>query len=230
MCLFPKLRPSGSQVLIIRLEVLRRDRHNDRGVRVVCHPVEVAHAVDRQSSGLAGCVYDKSARAHTERVHAAPVAACVRELVVGARQQLCGVPVLRTVDPLPLVLHAHAHGKCLRLHRKAALIQPLHGVPRRVSDRQHGDLRIDGHASGLSRAMHCSEASFLYGKAGDGGVCHHRSAQFLNLLLHPRHDRAKPVRADMRLVSVQDLLRRSELNKSPQNIVAASVAILDQSI
>ena len=104
-------------------EILRANLHEKRGVRHARIALVAAHAVRRDTKKLGRRRDDLSARAHAEGIRA-PAAhlVLIREAIVGDRQ--AHIPsilsVLRTIDEFLGMLDAHAHGKRLRLQKKAA--------------------------------------------------------------------------------------------------------------
>ena len=104
-------------------EILRANLHEKCGVRHARIALVAAHAVRRDAGKLGRRRNDLPARAHAEGIRApATQLVLIREAIVGDRQaHIPGIlPVLRAIDESLWMLNAHAHGKRLRLQKKAA--------------------------------------------------------------------------------------------------------------
>ena len=205
-------------------EILRADLHEKRGVRHARIALIAAHAVRRDAGKLGGCRNDLPARAHAEGVRApAAQLVLIREAVVGDRQAhipgiLC---VLRAIDESLWMLNAHAHGKRLRLQKKAARKKHLVCVARRVSNGEescsslHTLLAVDDERE--ERAVFQLD------------VCHLRqeanlAAQAADLLTDVLNDVAQEVGADMRLVQILDLFGCARRHESVEHLAHERVA------
>ena len=205
-------------------EILRRHLHEQRGVRDTGVAAVVAHAVRHEPTRLRGRRDDLSARTHAERVRAAPrLAILIRQRVVRDRQsRLAGIrTVLRPVDEVLRMLDAHAHGERLRLHREPARIEHLIRIARRMADAEKCCIRLDAL---LSRDDERGEPSARELHIRDLRAEAHLAAKAADLLTQVLYDRAQKIRTDMRLVQVEDLLRRARRNECLEHIAHVRIA------
>ena len=199
-------------------EILRRDLHQERRI---CHTRIariVAHAIRHEMACFRRRRDDMAARAHAERIRPAPrLMVLERQRIVGDRQTrvACVFAILRAVDEFLRMLDAHADGECLRLHREALFIEHRIRVTRRVADAEERRVRRDAL---LTIHDECRKLSTRELHIRDLCPKAHLAAEADDLLADIFHDCPQEIRADMRLVQVADLLRRTRRDERFEHV------------
>ena len=128
--------------------------------------------------------------------------------------QRLSLPVHRRIDHTLRVLHAKAHREAFCLHRNPPLLQHCKRIPRTVSDRQNDSLRFE-------KSLRCQKTpayALLDHKIRHPRSEEKRGAVFLQILVHPLDHRHQHIRPDVRLIVVQNFLRRTETHKCLEHV------------
>ena len=196
---------------MIAAEILRANAHQHGGIGIAPVAGMMAHAVHVHAARLAGSVDHLSAGAHAEGVHAALIRRGHIELVLRRRQGGMSrvAPVLRTVDLLLQMLDAHAHGKRLLLHGQTQVKQPFISIPRAMADGEVYVAGFDFIRLPVPDHLGGNHAAILQTKPCEPAPEARLPAQPDQLPAGVDKHLAQLIRADVRLLGLQNFLRRA---------------------
>ena len=123
------------------------------------------------------------------------------------------------VDHILGVFDAHSHRERLRFHRNAPLFQHTEGVSGAVPGRKHADFSRNPF---LSIDLHCLQAVFPDDKIRKFRAEAEASSHFLNLTAQRLDNLYQDIRAEMRLLLIEDFFRSAGLNKALQYFMIPS--------
>ena len=149
---------------VVAFQVVGAHVHQQGAVGVFAVARETAHAVRAHAAFLAGGGDHRAARAHAERVDAAPVRQMDGQPVVGrSKRGVLRCPsVLRLVHLALPMLDAHADRERLALHRDSGRTHQLERVARRMAAGEHHALR--------GKPLRCAAAHVLQVHGGQQAV------------------------------------------------------------
>ena len=120
---------------IIRPEILRGNRYDDRRIRIRTVSSRIAHTIDTTSSLFRRSIYHIAARTHTKRIHAASIRKIGSHLV--RRSRKLRSPIIAVHDGINhrlRMLHTKSDSKVFHFHRDLFLgIQHLKRISCTVS-------------------------------------------------------------------------------------------------
>src|ERR1035437_3207897 len=206
-----KLAPPEQRLARHHVEVLIARLDDQPCIRVPGRVLVARHPVRHDARGFRRARDDLAARAHAERVDAAPVRRDMRLLVVGGHHAARGreLRVLDEVHGVLGVLDADPHREVLAGHRDAAPDEHFHRVAGRVAEGEDRELRRDLLPRGQDQAV---EAIVLAPRheIHDLGAVTKRGTVLEKVLADVAQDDDEPIRADEGPGAEQDRGRRAE--------------------
>ena len=220
---------------IAAAEIFRTHGHNHGAVGVTAVSGLVTHAVDRKAALLRGSVDHVPARAHAKRIDA-PAAADFTGHLVGSCGQSLRIPlaILAHIDHFLEMLNPHANRKGFPLHGDGPAFQHGKGIPGAVADGQHQHLRLQiiRFLFRFAAALCIHAADLTVPDVDVRELCTeaHLSTEVFNLFSDMLHHANQHICAQVRLIPVENLLRRAGLYKGLKDQTTPARRILHQRI